>query len=823
MRKSKLGLAVSTALVGLSGFALATPALAQDTAPAATEAEDDGGLGEIVVVAQRRTQNLQQVPLSLVPVTGEELNATGAATIESLNRLIPNAVIEHVGLFPTHASLSMRGVGYAGVESFTDPQVAVYVNGVYQARNATALTSAIDVDAIEVLRGPQGTLYGRNAFAGAVSVRTTRPDLDDAGASAQATLGTFGKQDFDLVLNQPIIEGVLAGRLAVRSHHLDGYYHNSGVIAPGVIDPTLEGKSIGREDTLYIRPTLRYTPNERLDINIFAEYFHDFGGAWYAGNTTTGAATSIATAGFPGYNPWGDARRGLPSAGSDPFRIGNSLDNRDQDTDQYTLTMDAGYDLGHGTLRAILNYGYVEQENWADTDGENINMFSSARFETYRTSSAELQYVGNWGDRVDVVAGVNYFWDHYNTTQLSFTDTTAPFPAVFTPTTAQNPFTTGPTYINNSGARDSYAAYAQFDFHATDALTVVVGGRYSHEEKYGYRGVNAALSSVTPLTTSSDFASHPWTTNAAIFFDADPISSDNFAPRLGVNYEVNPDLFLFAFYQQAYKSGGYNANSADRFAFEDPYGDEKAQNYEAGFRSEWYDGRLRVNANAFYSLYEGLQRSLVTPSASPSGVSTVTTNVADLTSYGVELSIAARVADQLRLYANIGWNQAYYTDFCADLDGTTFSAAVPAGQVQCAPTQFFDLGAAGPSAEDRNYIPVDNSYLRPMRAPRWDVSVGANYEMPVANGDLTFDISGNYRSSAYVNLLNVPYSYREPMFVVDSSVSWQPEGGNYRFTLWGKNLTEDVQILNYLPVATFFAATQATDPRTWGVTLSVDF
>ena len=823
MRASKLGLVLSTALAGFGGLALATPAFAQEATPAPA-AEEDQGLGEIVVVAQRRTQNLQEVPLSLVAVQGEELNETGAATIESLNRLVPNAVIEHVGLFPTHASLSMRGVGYAGVESFTDPQVAVYVNGVYQARNATALTSAVDVDGIEVLRGPQGTLYGRNAFAGAVSVRTTRPDLDEAEGSSQVTLGNYGKQDIDLVLNQPIIEGVLAGRIAVRQHHLDGYYENSGRIEGGTIDPTLQGKSIGREDTLYVRPTLRYTPTENLDINIFGEYYRDTGGAWYAGNITTGGATSIATAGFPGYNPWGDARRGLPSAGSDPFVIGNSLDNRDQDLEQRTLTVDAAYEVGTGTLRAILNYGYVEQENWADTDGENINLFSSARYETYKTSSAELQYVGQWGDRLDVVAGVSYFWDRYNTTQLSFTDTAAPFPAVFTPATAQNPVTTGPSYINNAGARRAYAAYAQFDYHLTDALTLILGGRYSQEEKYNYRGENASLSSSTGVTATSNFSSHPWTSNAAILFTAPEISDENFAPRVGVNYELSDDIFLFAFYQQAYKSGGYNANSADRFAFILPYGEEKAENYEAGFRSEFFDRRLRVNTNFFYSQYSDLQRSLVTPSSSPSGVSTVTQNAADLTTYGVELSVAALLTDQFRVYTNIGWNEAYYSDYCADLDGVTFSATPPAGQTVCGPVQYFDLGAAGPSAEDRNLIPVDNSALRPMRAPRWDVTVGGNYEFDLAErGTLDFNLSANYRSGVYVNLVNVPYSYREPMTVVDSSLSWEPQEGNYRFTLWGRNLTDDVGILNYLPVATFFAATQATDPRTYGVTLSVNF
>ncbi len=841
MRMSKFGLVVTSALIGLGGLIAAPMAAAQEPAAEATEA-DDSALGEIVVVAQRRTQNLQQVPLSLVPVTGEQLNNTGAATIESLNRLIPNAVIEHVGLFPTHASLSMRGVGYAGVESFTDPQVAVYVNGVYQARNATALTSAVDVDAIEVLRGPQGTLYGRNAFAGAVSVRTTRPDMDESEGSAQATIGNFGKQDLDLVLNQPLIENLVSGRIAIRSHHFDGFFENHGIIGRDglgnpIIDPQLEGESVGREDTLYVRPTLRITPTADWDINIFAEYYRDRGGAWPAGNIISAGPTSIGAAGFPGNNPFGDARRGLPSGGSlglipygtDPFRIGYSLDNQDNEVDQESLTIDAAYDTGVGTVRGIVNYGYTTHENWADTDGENINLFSSVRWETYRTSSAELQFVSDFDSPLDIIAGVSYFWDHYNTTQLSYNDATAPFPAVFTPSTAQNPAAAGPSYINNTGARRAWAAYAQLDYHVTPQLTLEVGGRFSSEEKYGYRGENASLAASTPLTATTDFSEHPWSSNPAVLFTAEDISSENFAPRLGVNYQLNDDVFLFAFYQQAYKSGGFNANSADRFAFQTPYGDEKVENYETGFRSEWFDNRLRVNANVFYSLYSGLQRSLVTPSSiAPSGVVTITTNVADLTSYGVELSVAGRVTDELRLYANLGWNEAYYTDFCADLDGVSASSLPPAGQTLCAATQFIDnapLGntAGAPGAEDRFRVPVDNSYLRPMRAPRWDVTVGGTYEADVGNGQVTFDLSANHRSSTYVNLLNVPYSYREPMFIVDSSIGWEPEGGNYRFTLWGRNLTDEVAILNYLPVGAQFSAYHVTDPRTYGVTLGVKF
>src|SRR4051794_5189490 len=244
-----------TTAFSVLALAAASVAHAQTAAPpAAGQAASGSGnrLEEVVVTAQRRTENLQRVPLSVVAVGGEQLRKSGVQTVEALNRLAPNTVVERVGLFPGAASLSMRGIGYSGIESFTDPDVAVYVNGIYQARNATALSQTLDLSGIEVLRGPQGTLYGRNAYAGAISVQTNRPNMTELSGTAVATIGNKGLKDFDLIGNVPIISNVLSGRIAMRSHNLDGLWKNNGVVR-GVVDPSIAGQRVGAEKSWVIR------------------------------------------------------------------------------------------------------------------------------------------------------------------------------------------------------------------------------------------------------------------------------------------------------------------------------------------------------------------------------------------------------------------------------------------------------------------------------------------------------------------------------------------------------------------------------------------
>jgi len=812
---------ITTSALGVLALALATPAAAQEAAPGGASS-DDGGIEEIIVEAQRKAQNLQDVPVSVAAFTNDELGRVAAVSLRAINGLASNVVLEQVGLFPAAASFSMRGVGTSGIESANDPEVAVYINGVYQARNAIALSSTVDVEAVEVLRGPQGTLYGRNAYSGVVALRTKKPDLSGLSATAAATIGNYGRQDFEFVGNVPLSTDKVGFRVATRLHNLDGWYRNDGIVDNiGTVDPTLKGKPVGKEQNLYVRPSLRFTPDDRWDINFTGEIFRERSKAYPA--LSLAGTTGLAAQGFPGTNPFGDPVAGIAPDGTSPFDVGYSLENRPANYDMVTLLGDVAYKADAGTVRLIVSHMKGDSEVWADTDGENVNVFSSARYEDYKALFSELNFVSDFSDKVDLVTGVTYLWDHYNTTQLSFTDFAAPFPAVFSTLTV-NPGTTAlinPAYINNEGKRKAFAAYAQVEYHFTDALSGVLGGRYSYEKKYGYRGQNTTLTAAG-IAPTADFSAHTFSNNAAIVFGPAEESWDNFSPRVGLNYKANDDLLLYTFWQRAYKSGGFNNNASDRTAFTVPYGEEKVDTYEAGFKSEFMDRKVRINANFFYTQFGNLQRTLVTPSpTAASGVVTITTNAADLRSYGLELESVYQPLPDFKLFLNLGYTNAKYTDYCAPLAGLRATQASPTGRAICGPITTV-LTPTGTTAGF--LVPEDYSDLKPVRAPRWDVTGGfqKDFEMP-GGSSVTLNTSANYRSHTWANLTNVPYSYRSPLFTVDASLEWKDKDERFSALLWVRNLTNDVELLNVTPVAGQFAFAHPTDPRTYGLTLRANF
>ena len=860
--RTSMGLFASTALASVAAALMAAPAFAQQTtsqgpaapattgtansavAPAATE--DTAGLQEIVVTAQRRTENLQRVPLSVVAVGADQIKQNGLQTIESLNRIAPDVVIERVGLFPGAASLSMRGVGYSGIESFTDPDVAVYVNGIYQARNATALSQTLDVQSIEVLRGPQGTLFGRNAFAGAISLQTARPDMHETTGSATATIGNDGLVDLDVVGNVPIVSDVLAARVAIRSHNLSGLWHNNGITATGAIDPSLVGKRIGREKSLIVRPSIRFTPNDKLDIQFIAEISRERDQAAPILSLPIAGGSTIQSYGGWQANPFGDQRAGIPGDGSNPYVTGYSLNGRPMNFTTNNFTLDASYDTGVGKLRFLGNYQNTKSDVWVDTDGSVANIFSSDRLENYHAYSGELQYVSNFSDKLSVIAGALAFHDRYKTTQLSFTNFGTNAPAVFNQTSYLSPtsatcfgnqtttVTTGCTYpkytvsyINNGGKRTAYAAYLQTEYHITDPLSIVLGVRYSYEKKYDYYGSNSTLAQTgLPLTVDPALHLLPVSNflpnGTPLIYRAAPYKNHNWSPRVGVNYKLSNDILLFAFWQRAYKSGGFNANAADLTAFQNPYGPEKVDNFEGGIKSEFFDHKLRVNLNGFYGKYSNLQRSQVTASpTAPSGVTTVTSNTSDLISYGVEAEVAYKPQPTLTLFTNLAWDKAYYTRYCADLNGAEASPTptlAPTLAV-CGPTTTVTTSTGGTAY----LVPQDYSHNRPLRAPRWDITWGFIKDFLIGTGKLTTSATANYRSSEDTDLLNRPYSFRPAMVTVDGSIRWAPESGRYSISLWGRNLTNNIKILGYTPVSSIFAFGSPTPPRQYGATLNVNF
>jgi iron complex outermembrane receptor protein len=355
----------------------------------------------------------------------------------------------------------------------------------------------------------------------------------------------------------------------------------------------------------------------------------------------------------------------------------------------------------------------------------------------------------------------------------------------------------------------------------------VLGVRYSYERKYDYYGSNSTLAQTgLPLTVDPTLHLLPVSNflpnGTPLVYRANPYTNHNWSPRVGLNYKLADDVLLYAFWQRAYKSGGFNANAADLNAFQSPYGAEKVDNFEGGIKSEFLDHKLRVNLSAFYGRYKGLQRSQVTASpTAPSGVTTVTSNSADLKSYGIEAEIAVRPTRQLTMFINAAYDRAYYTRYCADLNGAEASPT---------PTLAPNLAVCGPtttvtasSGAISYLVPQDYSANKPLRAPKFDITGGFTQQFSVGTHTLSAQLTGNYRSSVYTDLLNRPFSFRRSMFTLDGNLRWTPENGSYSISVWGRNLTNRVDVLGYTPVSTVFAFGAPTPPRQYGVTMSVNF
>ena len=322
----------------------------------------------------------------------------------------------------------------------------------------------------------------------------------------------------------------------------------------------------------------------------------------------------------------------------------------------------------------------------------------------------EGHFVSDFSDTWDLVAGIFYFYDEYQTGQITFPAGNPAGNPVF------DTNMTTLTYGSNGAKRDSWAAYAQVEWHFTDQLTGVVGGRYSYEKKYDAFGQPILSIASSGIPPGSDWSKYPiGTAPTAVYFSGLEDEWDNFAPRLGLNYQASDDLFLFGFWQRAYKSGGFNMNANVAEVFFTPFGPEQVDNYEVGFKSEWLENRLRVNGNVFFAKYKDVQRNILRPAATGSGVITFTDNAADIDSFGVELETVFQATDALRLYANLGYLDAEYADFCAELDGAETTTTPQNGRSVCG-----DETTIATTSAFRYLTEVDWSDLELVRAPEWD-------------------------------------------------------------------------------------------------------
>jgi iron complex outermembrane recepter protein len=804
-KQKKLACAIAGIVAGGSLAVGGLPAFAAET-PRANVLE------ELVVTATRRSESVQEVPISVTAISGDRLERTYAQDARDLNGIAPNVQLQPVGAFQNAAAFYIRGVGTTDIESATDPGIATFIDEVYQGRTSTALQDFVDVEAVEVLRGPQGTLFGRNAIGGVVHLRHAQPDLEEAYFGTSALVGDYDRFDVKFVGNLPVSETV-GFRVAAKTTSSDGFYKNRN---PG-------GPDLNGSDRITVLPSLKWVPNENWDVLVRGEYNRTRDDSWAnipynacrvdprvdPGSTSNDLVirligsvfgTPEEAASYCGREVSGrsfDVRHDQPIGSFSNFDVWGV-------TGQVNRYLD-----GLGTLTYIGNYRSVEEDVANDFDTTPYNIFHTQRVQDHYQFSHELRFASEFSDTVKVVTGLYYFEQEYEMDQFT-RGALAGAPGVIFGNTVQ--------------LNQAWAAFGQADWNVTDQLVLTAGIRYSSEEKdFDHCGVGfgdpATGTCVLPGTDISSLlvAEKKWTDTS---------------PKLGVNYFITDSVMAYASWAAGFRSGGFNGrgNTASSIG---PFDAETADNYEIGIKSDLWDNRLRVNASAFFMKYEDRQRASIRPAPGSAGQETVTDNVGSTENRGVELEVTALLTEALTVNLTLGYLDVKNKDWCSAVRGVTASDEPAAGFTQCAPAQ--EVFAPG-GASSGFLVPIDVSSLPAPQSPEWQARVDLMYEFPLANtgnvmlvgtwmySDEVSLVAAGLPAGTMDGIVNYDGTYINPLrdasSIFNASATWRSADEDYRVSLFVKNVTDEIYASTGTFVAGLFNFVQVNQPRHWGLELA---
>ena len=650
-------------------------------------------LEEIVVTAQKRTENLQDVPIAISAFGQAQLEDSGNLNLTDVSLVAPNVILQRTGLLLNTGNFSIRGISFGDGSINTDAKTGVVMDGVVLGRNSGVLMDSFDIDRVEVLRGPQGTLFGRNNLAGTISMITTRP-TGEFGGRFKATIGQDGRQVFRAAINTPkFADEKLRAKLSYIKNSYEGHEKNA-----------FNGKEMGRLHSYGWRFTLVAEPTDKIDITVIADR---------ARERIDGPAVTNFT--------------------QDPKGVG--LDGNVhvvfQDVDGYShlhttgWTVEANWDVGPGVLTALGGWRKLDYETFSDFDARVGTSppppvtFHIGRDATQRQGSFELRFASSHSELFDYVLGAYYFKEvgdqkNLRSATLSIRD--------------------AGLLSDNGQDTESWALFGQTEIHVTDALTLVAGGRYTRDARE-FRLDGLVLRDGTPVPATSP--TDRW---------------KNSTWKLGANYRAWEDTLLYASVSTGYKGGGYNSR-ATIAANIGPYDDEEVTSYEIGAKSTLLDNRLRVNVAGFYTDYEDVVGGIRRPGGNPTGTENISQNLGDVEIKGVELEILAAVLDQLTLTANVGWLDAEWDDFSQDLNNNGIVTDNSFLDLPNAPdlTMFYAADYVLPLAWGSLSLHLDARYND--RYNTWGTSNADVFYRPktwISNASLTFmDVEERYSLSVY--------------------------------------------------------------------------
>jgi len=616
LRPSRLARAVTLALLlGGPALALAAEESAADKAKREADAKSASAtteLSAITVTARRREETLQEVPVAVTAFTERAIEDYNIEDLGDLDALVPNLTIYAARGSSSTVTAYLRGVGQSDPLWGVDPGVGIYLDDVYIARPQGALLDVLDVERVEVLRGPQGTLYGKNTIGGAIKY-ITKPLLPDYSGNIQGTVGNYDALELRASLTAPLASEKLIGRIAVASLNRDGFGENK-----------FSGQPVSDKEINVVRASLGIYPTEDLSFMFSADALDDQSGV-------RGAKRLNA------FNLFDPAR--TPPL-DDRYDVLNGMANVN-DTGMEGTSLTANYRLNDSWwLKSVTAYRRSDTDTNIDFDLlPNKITDVRATYEDHQFSQ-EFQASFDGGGALRGVLGFYYFnGDAGGTVYNNFIN-------------ASFGTTNGVVYT------DSIAFYGEGTWKFNDRFSVTAGLRYTSEDKEA-DVLNQAFANAnftTLIATPADFR--------------DKKTFDNVAPKLSLDWQATPDVLVYGLVSQGFKSGGFNIR-ANVTAVPDsakPFKDEQVTSFEIGSKTAWFDGRLFLNASVFHNKYEDIQLSVFTAyDSNGDGTDDAFfgdfTNAGEGTIKGVELELAAQPTENWSIQGNIAYLDAEYDEF----------------------------------------------------------------------------------------------------------------------------------------------------------------
>jgi iron complex outermembrane receptor protein len=737
------------------------------------------GIDEIVVTAQKREESLQDVPISVSALTDTALADSGITEFDSLSDYVPNLQINAV-TDTRQTAIRVRGIGQTGFNAGIEPSVGVLIDDIFQGRTGmSAALDLLDVERVEVLRGPQGTLFGKNTAAGAIRIITHRP-IFEREATVQGVFGNYANLEGRGAVNIPLIDDKLATRIS-------GYH----VSTDGVDRNLANGDLVNNDNKNGVRSRTLLQATDDLELL--------FTGDW-AQEDDTCCVSDIITYDGPSqlgvtFNDLAETT-GIPLPKADPFdRVVDANEKARNKLSIWGVALEGNYDLpgflSDHVLTSLTAYRRYDADARLDGDFSIYDAAIQQVQEDFEQASTELRLTSPSGEDLEYVGGLYFYYQrnktHDNTAiGPDFLDVDTPVNALLRTTTDAN------GYVNSTNSNlykgYSYAAFGQTTYHFNTQWSLTTGLRLTYERK------SRVGSQV------SDFKLPIGIFGPDVMLDEDFDVFDP-TPMVALRYFPVEDVMLYASIARGFKSGGFN-QLRTQGTRDTQFDDEKATSYEAGTRTSWFDRMVTANGTFFYTMYDDFQAQ------SFDGTSIFVTNAGSLTSYGFESDLILVPHPSFVLGLSSGLTKAEYDEF---------------KEAECTAEQIAEQGIG--CLQDLSGKPLDN-------APEWTTFAFAQFEQslpltpPVWLGSLigTLRFEHSYSSSLYLQQDLDPNLKQDAYNLLNMRGGIRTEDERWDVTLWVRNLlNEQYNLVGFdTPIISGFAGVNGP-PRQFGVTVTAKF